>query len=247
MPSSETTSVEDFNPRPPRGGRRRPQNASASALQFQSTPSARRATLDGRRVLFFFAGFQSTPSARRATGWHVSGFAFRCDFNPRPPRGGRPAMQGTTGRRLSISIHALREEGDTATAWRISASGYFNPRPPRGGRRSGTSTSWRSKEISIHALREEGDTTSATSIRTAANFNPRPPRGGRPFILDNYGSQVGFQSTPSARRATMLPWRPIINSEFQSTPSARRATVRFRLMINKLLFQSTPSARRATS
>ena len=40
-------------------------------------------------------------------------------------------------------------------------------------------------------------------------------------------SLVGFQSTPSARRATALKDR-IINreQEFQSTPSARRATAK---------------------
>ena len=100
--------------------------------QFQSTPSARRATyfLDAD---FFKFLFQSTPSARRATGWRAFSFAIRqisihalreegdpplpplakppTNFNPRPPRGGRP-------RYFSSSIRQL----------------YFNPRPPRGGR-----------------------------------------------------------------------------------------------------------------
>ena len=59
--------VVNFNPRPPRGGRHFDSCRKVSALLFQSTPSARRATL--RHVLPCF-------------GWH--------DFNPRPPRGGRP-------------------------------------------------------------------------------------------------------------------------------------------------------------
>ena len=59
------------------------------------------------------AKFQSTPSARRATYTSASHW-----------------------RDIDISIHALREEGDTmqsSTKWRGS---YFNPRPPRGGRLS---------------------------------------------------------------------------------------------------------------
>ena len=89
MPSSETTSVEDFYPRPPRGGRlkvqrprRRNRAISIHALreegdllwgdtvhrpnQFLSTPSARRATgFDNQSVMNKL--FLSTPSARRAT------------------------------------------------------------------------------------------------------------------------------------------------------------------------------------
>ena len=56
------------------------------------------------------------------------------NFNPRPPRGGRPA--GAAGHRQphGISIHALREEGDSTTIVAMDARTYFNPRPPRGGR-----------------------------------------------------------------------------------------------------------------
>ena len=34
------------------------------------------------------------------------------DFNPRPPRGGRPEMKKIAGMNAAISIHALRGEGD---------------------------------------------------------------------------------------------------------------------------------------
>ena len=101
----------NFYPRPPRGGRLGsiiPRNAPAV---FLSTPSARRAT--------FFRGrcvqskiFLSTPSARRATGDdHILGF-HHDDFYPRPPRGGRRLFAPVRYTIMSISIHALREEGD---------------------------------------------------------------------------------------------------------------------------------------
>ena len=82
---------------------------------------------------------------------------------------------------LAISIHALREEGDTSMV-----SGYVEPlisihalreegdaqhlhiHPPR-------------SRISIHALREEGDPARSISDTSWSYFYPRPPRGGRHF------------------------------------------------------------------
>ena len=58
--------------------------------------------------------------------------------------------------RFTISIHALREEGDPEVQDAI--------------------TKW---EISIHALREEGDFSNATNNPGQTDFYPRPPRGGR--------------------------------------------------------------------
>ena len=157
------------------------------------------------------------------------GSSLRTNFNPRPPRGGRPikdakadrasVFQSTPSARRAtgvhfykddyqfISIHALREEGDAE----------HHPGHHR-------------QPISIHALREEGD-------------------------VEAHNSQVSakiFQSTPSARRATLpasgysynlkisihalreegdllVELGTGIFAEFQSTPSARRATVDLRI------------------
>ena len=62
-------------------------------VKFLSTPSARRATFKPEQSSVLQGLFLSTPSARRATGM---------------PLGVEPSQQ--------ISIHALREEGDTSTA-----------------------------------------------------------------------------------------------------------------------------------
>ena len=70
-----------------------------------------------------------------------------------------------------ISIHALREEGDSVRMAGGLPIGYFYPRPPRGGRPAAT--------ISIHALREEGDTYCSLTLKKLRYFYPRPPRGGR--------------------------------------------------------------------
>ena len=55
-------------------------------------------------------------------------------FYPRPPRGGRRTRHNNKRRKNSISIHALREEGDLH-----QVAAILEPL------------------ISIHALREEGD------------------------------------------------------------------------------------------
>ena len=60
-----------------------------------------------------------------------------------------------------ISIHALREEGDTPASTPSGWDGYFYPRPPRGGRPSKSPDAATIEDISIHALREEGDSNSS--------------------------------------------------------------------------------------
>ena len=100
-----------------------------------------------------------------------------------------------------ISIHALREEGDSRAARTDGILHDFYPRPPRGGRheldcnqlntkeflstpsaRRATTASTQSRkfwQISIHALREEGDFFGVLKDFCDVDFYPRPPRGGR--------------------------------------------------------------------
>ena len=100
---------------------------------FLSTPSARRATPVIKQY-FGANAFLSTPSARRATN------AFSSPWTPWEFLSTPSARRATyyNGRKvipITISIHALREEGDSAPMCRS------RPCAP----------------ISIHALREEGD------------------------------------------------------------------------------------------
>ena len=175
-------------------------NGGAVGTQFLSTPSARRATVRRLRAGRPPRNFYPRPprGGRHAcTGRAVLGLY----FYPRPPRGGRlvaltvlrsaprflstPSARRATGSRLDphpgsvISIHALREEGDSSvrapretaerflstpsarratilSAYTLSFVRYFYPRPPRGGRPSRCCC---------------GD--------VGPYFYPRPPRGGR--------------------------------------------------------------------
>ena len=125
-------------------------------MEFLSTPSARRATRrwppSCSRPAYFYprpprGGRRcSSPSTRTSSNY----------FYPRPPRGGRlPAVQRPRCVR-TISIHALREEGDETPS---------------------LSQAW--MKISIHALREEGDFWPIRRFQNLRYFYPRPPRGGR--------------------------------------------------------------------
>ena len=125
---------------------------------------------------------------------------------------------------ILISIHALREEGDDGRAERNDGSMNFYPRPPRGGRprRSPTASS-PSKFLSTPSARR------ATAKRTPKNgssgyFYPRPPRGGRRSPSPALCTPSLFLSTPSARRATRSVTFAVSWYRFLSTPSARRAT-----------------------
>ena len=57
----------------------------------------------------------------------------------------------------TISIHALRGEGDKNCYTDKEKRSYFNPRPPWGGRQIKLRRRTDSRRISIHALRGEGD------------------------------------------------------------------------------------------
>ena len=78
--------------------------------------------------------FLSTPSARRATLASRSFCTSALNFYPRPPRGGRRKVEGGVTTAIQISIHALREEGDTVLRAASMRGLDFYPRPPRGGR-----------------------------------------------------------------------------------------------------------------
>ena len=190
-----------FNPRPPRGGRRAGYVVIGDTLVFQSTPSARRATekqlTEYIRSIISIHALREEGDARQNDGITqallISIHALReegdcyswaevagvLDFNPRPPRGGRPAslppstksrkFQSTPSARrateklepevvhILISIHALREEGDPGSSSAAGRTVHFNPRPPRGGRQSRFLTKSTIIKISNHALSEEGD------------------------------------------------------------------------------------------
>ena len=95
---------------------------------FLSTPSARRATVEVKSLVQR-RQFLSTPSARRATPTPVTGVPSPKHFYPRPPRGGRQEDTDLSSASVTISIHALREEGDpnSGATWATSSPFLSTP------------------------------------------------------------------------------------------------------------------------
>ena len=80
---------------------------------------------------------------------------------------------------FTISIHALREEGDLWFGDSRSQEKISIHALREEGDDMFLSVRCRSA-ISIHALREEGDKYFLGQSQQAQDFYPRPPRGGRP-------------------------------------------------------------------
>ena len=147
----------NFYPRPPRGGRRRTWKVCTRKYRFLSTPSARRATQGG-----------------------LGRLCRRSYFYPRPPRGGRLVDGSTPASWPTISIHALREEGDQEKLSGFSIGGLFLSTPS--ARRATADLS-----LHIHLAAAFLSTPSARRATTMYkslpfcrnHFYPRPPRGGR--------------------------------------------------------------------
>ena len=171
-------------------------------IKFLSTPSARRATLRSGRPHRDRRLFLSTPSARRATRGRSPSSRPQYHFYPRPPRGGRRVTVRPEVTVKVISIHALREEGDTSCTASHKMSRLFLSTPSARRATARGIIEEYIENISIHALREEGDWAlmcpilstrvflSTPSARRATSsgcprpscgtyFYPRPPRGGR--------------------------------------------------------------------
>ena len=101
-----------FYPRPPRGGRLVAVLLHGSASTFLSTPSARRATQFVPLIAVSVKDFYPRPprGGRRRLRFRLHRGSQH--FYPRPPRGGRLRFLTFRKNSVTISIHALREEGD---------------------------------------------------------------------------------------------------------------------------------------
>ena len=149
-------SMANFYPRPPRGGR--PPRLPHDLLT---------------------KSFLSTPSARRATHQRTAESAKIRNFYPRPPRGGRPKLVCVLFRAVKISIHALREEGDTLSSTPDASSMIFLSTPS--ARRATGAPGARlcaARFLSTPSARR-ATVRAVLCCQRNMNFYPRPPRGGR--------------------------------------------------------------------
>ena len=189
--------------------------------------------------------FLSTPSARRATEEI-------------------PYSKFT----VKISIHALREEGDTMSRPKPPVRRHFYPRPPRGGRPSIFAKYFRYEPfLSTPSARRA--TWAGLGFRSAFVFLSTPSARRATFLfLGSYlntpisihalreeGDHISpflsviqshFYPRPPRGGRPLAVWPLLAVAIFLSTPSARRATPTFCSSWASTRFLSTPSARRAT-
>ena len=124
-----------FYPRPPGGGRHRPELAAAAVACI----SIHALRVEGDAVKAGGTGLRSR------------------NFYPRPPGGGRRAR---AGQRRGKTYFYPRPPGGGRHAERIVdtlVKENFYPRPPGGGRQKREAAAKPTPTISIHALRVEGD------------------------------------------------------------------------------------------
>ena len=153
----------------------------AHRAKFLSTPSGWRATFDFFGFSVHLSKFLSTPSGWRATFFDL-----------------------IVSKRVCISIHALRVEGDFDLREPTAAPEIFLSTPSGWRATRIVPGGDRCRHISIHALRVEGDINASYSAITG---------------------NILFLSTPSGWRATRLRERLRTRViQFLSTPSGWRAT-----------------------
>ena len=191
------------------------------------------------RLSQLLSEFLSTPSGWRATVVLVALFPRCFNFYPRPPGGGRPFCiskdicvynfypRPPGGGRLShsmfprtaetISIHALRVEGDKIAPF-VKHLHY----------------------ISIHALRVEGDFCSVKTTFLCPNFYPRPPGGGRPaqISVHVHASTMDFYPRPpgGGRQQKRTKFSSVFakkGEEFASLRRGKRKICRWRFKKDK--------------
>ena len=123
--------------------------------------------------------FLSTPSARRATKFFLGQLAVNV-----------------------ISIHALREEGDSNWGAGTLSIAYFYPRPPRGGRQPGSlQRCWGAAFLSTPSARRATVATHCTRLILDISIHALREEGDGLFNSHSFSAPT-FLSTPSARRAT---------------------------------------------
>ena len=170
--------IEDFYPRPPRGGRRCQPRPGSRPDQFLSTPSARRATATPGGD---YSGVHISIHALREEGdmASVALMVRHRDFYPRPPRGGRLYYYNRADGKLKFLSTPSARRATCCPHPDAQVQSDFYPRPPRGGRHTLVGE-WAKIWLFL----------STPSARRATPTS-RPKRTARVFL-----------STPSARRAT---------------------------------------------
>ena len=193
---------------------------------------------------------------------------FCCNFNPRPPCGGRPPSRCA---RVWVGPFQSTPPVWGATVWSSSLNAYhaFQSTPPVWGATKQFIIRLPPTMISIHAPRVGGDLAIYLNHFTQHPFQSTPPGWGATRMTPAVRRSAAFQSTPPMRGATPpsaaakgahqisihAPMRGataltlvvVFATIFQSTPPVWGATLGLSKLIKPDIFQSTPPGWGATS
>ena len=163
---------------------------------FQSAPPAREATPAERlsvlpnpvSIRASRAGGDRSRLCRR--------LAWTC-FNPRLPRGRRPAVMLRELLLLRVSIRASRAGGDLPDSGTSRKGRGFNPRLPRGRRHRAFGASMRDSRFQSAPPAREATRRMISFPSSSISFNPRLPRGRRPCsgTLAEAGERVSIRAS----------------------------------------------------
>ena len=173
--------IQNFYPRPPRGGRPRGRLIRPiSNRAFLSTSPARGTTLRFGYTRIAYNISIHVPREgddQRRAGQHSQ----RSHFYPRPPRGGRHRCLKATRASLSLFLSTSPARGTTATAMPGGTETKISIHVPREGDDDRRGEIHQRPGVFLSTSPARG-TTAATSPHPGlgSNFYPRPPRGGRP-------------------------------------------------------------------
>ena len=169
----------NFNPRSPRGERRRWRIWATVTCRFQPALPARGATGAGER---------------RAQAGR--------DFNPRSPRGERPSSISVSNVKISISTRAPREGSDCQGIPRFPPS-YISTRAPREGSDLSSLTD-EDRRPNFNPRSPRGERLPAhPCISFSFKFQPALPARGATATASEHGEDEEFQPALPARGATM--------------------------------------------
>ena len=150
---------------------------------FQSTSPVWGTTKCHSTQRTFFQQFQSTSPVWGTTYPKLRLILPACNFNPRPPCGGRPAPRGMLCSTVQISIHVPRVGDDILSTFCLFRPIYFNPRPPCGGRPHVLTAYLAHEPISIHVPRVGDDVTNNRHCGNVVLFQSTSPVWGTTTAL----------------------------------------------------------------
>ena len=289
-PASFTSrrAISHFNPLPPRGGRRRAVVLYSRRDIFQSTPSSRRETRrpHGPGVSAIISihsllaeGDPPPPPCPPDADISIHSLLAEGDasstasprwkrnFNPLPPRGGRPCPARRARSNFSFqSTPSSRRE--TQSRDERKRGRRFQSTPSSRRETLPYSKLVGKNKISIHSLLAEGDARyDADDNPTTISIHSLLAEGDQADDVPPFGDHISIHSLlaegdldavrPGEKNHYFNPLPPrggrqnrgrngIMPCTFQSTPSSRRETRTLCSLVRGSKFQSTPSSRRET-